>query len=70
MVEQDSALIKVQSVVEGFMIRYFARIYRVRYMSYTRSNLLNEHSAAALTYHKIQMFISLLKRGSDACPVS
>ncbi|KAK0507346.1 hypothetical protein JMJ35_010384 [Cladonia borealis] len=28
MVEQDSALIKVQSVVEGFMIRYFASIYR------------------------------------------
>ena len=70
MVEQDSALIKVQSLVEGFMIRYFASIYRVRYVSYTRLNLLNEHSATAPTCHKIQTFISLLKRGSDACPVS
>ena len=30
MVEQDSALVKVQEIVEDFMIQYFASIYRVR----------------------------------------
>lgn len=40
MVEQDSALLKVQSLVEDFMIQYFASIYRVRYMPYTRFELL------------------------------
>lgn len=30
MFEQDSALIKVQDVMEDFMIQYFSSIYRVR----------------------------------------
>lgn len=31
MTEQDNALTKVESLVEDFMIHYFASIYKVRY---------------------------------------
>jgi hypothetical protein len=65
-VEEDSVLARVESLVEDIMIQYFSTIYKVCHTPCVVPDVLKQRSAVALRNHKTQMSLSHLERGSDA----